>query len=361
MQAKEKIQREATQAIINNNYNGLLISAMRTGKTKIIIDAIRSYVGSILWITDKAKLRDEAIPLEIEKWNLNRKIDIICYNSIKNINKKYDLIILDECQRLSESNYGVIKDKFNDLLACTGTKPNNYKKLELYEKLELKEIFNLSVDEASSNKIIADYDIDIHYHNLDSKNKNIKVEYKDKKTKENKVFYTTELARYNYISLRIEESNAADNKFLRLNRMRFIGTLPSKEYQVSKYLSENLHKKIIIFCITQDQADRLCYNSYHSKSNQDVLDHFKNNLINHISVVNKIDTGETFTDIDEIILVTSNSSNIQSVQRIGRSLMFREGYKAKIKIFCTKDTVEEQWIYKALVDLSNTKINKIYE
>lgn len=357
---KEELQKEITKTIVDNNYNGMFIAAMRSGKSKMIIDALKLFKGSVLWVVAKSKARDEDLPLEFKKWKLPKKIvkniEIICYQSLKKIDRVYDLIILDEVQKLTQSNYNSIKDKYNNLLACTGTKPNKRSKNELYDKLSLKNIYTLSVDDAVDNDIISKYSIDIWRHKLNSIDNNIEVKYK-RGTKEYS-FFTTEAKRYSFLSSRIAEQSdlGRDTKFLKLWRMRFIGSLKTKEDIVTDYLVNNQDKRILIFCTSIDQADKIAL-SYHSKSDDSCYKAFQNKQINHLAVVNLADDSVTFHDLDEILLISSNSSNVQSVQRIGRSLLYKKDYVAKIIILCAVDTIETTWINLALSDLNPENIN----
>lgn len=360
---KEQIQKQASQAIRDNNFNGILLASMRSGKTKMIIDSLSTFKGSILWVVDKTKARDEQVPSELKKWKLNstvvKNIDLICYQSLKNLGRVYDLIILDEVQTLSEANYNQIVGKYINLLACTGTLPNNRNKLKLYDKLGLKIIYSLSVDDAVINKIVSKYHIEIWNHKLNSSDKNVEITYTTKdKVKKN--FFTTELERYNYISNRIDELSAyQDTKFLKINRLRYIGALKTKENIVSDYLVNNQNKRVLIFCSSKEQADRLSL-SYHSGTNEDCLNAFMNKQINHLAVVKMLNTSWTIHDLDTILILSSNSSKVESVQRIGRSLMFKKNHIAQIIMLCAYETVEKGWIEAALTDLDKSNINYVY-
>jgi superfamily II DNA or RNA helicase len=360
MISRNEIQKEATNKIIENNFRGIVIAAMRSGKTKMIIDALKSFKGSVLWVTDKQKLRDIDIPNEIKQWGDGYKFDIkiICYNSIPKSNpEKYDLVILDECQRLTHKGlHHLLKNK--RILACTGTFPNNYEKKELFKTLRLNIIYELSVDDAVDSGVIAPYEITIMYHKLDSISKNVEVKYKDSMGVD-KSFYTTESERYKYITRRIGLliDSGQPTKFHAINRMRFIGNCRSKERLALKILAENENKKILIFCSNIKQAEKITPLSYHSKTDDACLKAFMDDKINHLSVVDMVDTGVTFPKIDIILILTSNSSNVKTVQRIGRSLMYIENFIAQIVILCASDTVEKSWLEKALADLNNKNIN----
>lgn len=359
---KDKIQKEITECIINNNFNGLFEAAMRSGKTKIIIDALKSFKGNnILWITNSTNQRDVDIPSELKKWkNTAKNLNIICYQSIKNITKFYDLIILDECQDLTINHVNYLKNHYKNILACTGTIPNKKTKLDLYKLLNLKIIYRLSVDEAVENKLIANYKIEIWNHKLNNIDKNVKIEWK--KNNEIKSFYTTEQERYNYLSRRLAEliDLRKDTKFAAINRLKYIANTKTKLDIVTSYLSNNPDKRILIFCDNIEQAEKITLLTYHSKTDDSCLKAFKDGDINHLSTVNKVNTGETFTNLDEIIIIASDSSNVKTVQRIGRSLMFKHGYTAKIIILCAYETKEKEWLDKALLDLSNDNIVNIW-
>jgi len=355
-------QREATQAIIDNNFNGELLIAMRVGKTKIIIDALHKFHGSVLWITSKAKLRDEDIPAEFYKWygGIREDTEIICYRSTGSINKVYDLIILDEYQHVTLRDYNNLKGKFKNLLACSGTKPNKYDKLKIYNDLGLKVIYELPLEEAIDLNIVADFEVEIWKTELNNKDKNVKVEYLDRKVKPpiKKVFYTTELERYKYISRSIAEFKEVgkDSFFLNLRRLKYLGLLKSKEDIVHEFLVNNQDKKVLVFCVDILQAERITPLSYHSKTDDACLKAFLDDDITHLSVCNMVDDGRTFPHIDIILIIGSNSSNVQIIQRIGRSLMYKKDFKAKVIALCAENTIEETWLNRALSGINPDKI-----
>lgn len=165
---------------IENPAHGLLQLAPRIGKTKLGIEIIkREKPKKVLWITPNTKLRDEDIPTEFKQWkalSYLKKTDIICYASLANHTGNYDKIILDEYQDLTVANAKPLlngKIKYKTIIGLSGTHPKHKDKLDLYNKLELKSLAEMSIDEAVENKLIAPYKIRVIELDLDNTDKYI--------------------------------------------------------------------------------------------------------------------------------------------------------------------------------------------
>ena len=80
--------------------HGLLKFAPRVGKSRIICETIKkNKPKKILWVTVSTELRDVDIPKEIQRWIGKRylnKTDIVCYQSLGNLEGQYDMIVLDK-------------------------------------------------------------------------------------------------------------------------------------------------------------------------------------------------------------------------------------------------------------------------
>src|SRR5690606_15379569 len=135
---------------------------------------------------------------------------------------KYDKIILDEYQDLTENNADPLftgKIRYKSILGLSGTHPKHKEKLELFKKLNLSILSSMTIDEAVSKKLIAPYNIIVIECRLDSTNKRVKAGSKAKP------FLNTEQKHYNYLTRIINAklfSGQTVPQFFYLNRMRFI-------------------------------------------------------------------------------------------------------------------------------------------
>lgn len=152
------------------------------------------------------------------------------------------------------------------------------------------------------------------------------------------------------------------HKFQMLDRMRFIYNLESKK-EAAQYLLENFineDAKTIVFCGSIKQANELCgENVFHSSVKDTALIKFLNDLIKRLGVVEALNEGQNIENVEIEVVVQVNSNEKDIIQRIGRSVRYREGHVALIFIFCCKDTQDESWVTKALKNLDESRITEI--
>ena len=349
-------KREVIQEEILNSLppiaHGLLKLSPRVGKTNLTIKILnKEQCQSILWITPNTKLRDIEIPEEFRKRNslsLLSKIKIICWASLEEEKGTYDKVVLDEYQFITEKNAKPLLDgsiNYNSIIGLSGTHPRHREKLDILRSLHLFTLSEMSIDEAVDEEVIADYDILTIGFYLDNKDKYIAAGNK------NNPFFQTEAARYNYLTKRINDKKSngfAIPKQYIFDRLRFIYTLKSKE-DITRRLLSQLKGRTLIFTGGIEQAERICENTYHSKTDDKKLKLFLQRGIDILACVNAGGIGFTFEGVDNFIITQVNSdAKGDTTQKICRALVLQENYKAKIIILYAKNTVDEEWKNKAL-------------
>lgn len=343
--------------------HGILNLSPRFGKTKLVLDIVkRDKPKKILYVTPNAQLRDVDIPAEYKKWKMLtylKKTEIVCWGSLHKVKGTYDFVILDEVQFITPANsIGLVKKKikFNNIIGLTGTLPKHEEKLKLYEHLKLRVLNSVSIEEAVDQGLIADYDITIVECMLDNKDKYISAGSAAVKFKQ------TEQGQYDYYTKTIAKYKNEDRlvpTWLFLHRMRFLYTIRSK-YLVAKSLVSKLEGRTLIFTGGIAQAEWICPHYYHSKTDTTKLDMFLNGSINTLACVNAGGVGFTYRGVDNFVIVQVDSNKSgNSIQKIARSLVLQEGYKANIYILVVKDTVDETWKDSALEELNPDKITYI--
>jgi superfamily II DNA or RNA helicase len=214
--------------------------------------------------------------------------------------------------------------------------------------------FSYVTDDAIEDGILNDYQVIVHKLKLDNR-KNFM-----QKTKKGG-FPTSELASYNYWSERLLNANGGKEiQILRVMRMKALMSFPSKE-RYAKRLFESITDKVILFANTQDQADKLCDDSYHSgnKLSEVNLDRFKSGEINKLSCVLQLNEGVNIPNLKQGIIMHAYGNERKSAQRLGRLLRLNPDEKATIHILCYEDTVDETWVIQALAQYDQSKINWI--
>lgn len=361
----EKIQKEQKLIVdvLESPSHGLLCISPRVGKTKIAIDIIKKEKSKrILWVTPSTKLRDIDIPAEFKLWKALtylKRTDIICYASLENHVGDYDKIILDEYQDVTVANMSPIfkgKIKFKTILGLSGTHPQHEEKLMIYEKLNLKKLIDMSIDEAVEKGLVAPYRIEaiaceLNDRDLDQKAGNA-----------TKSFMQTELAKYEYMTSNIAyrlDRGLVVPKFFYLNRMRFIYDLKSKNSFAKKFVSK-LKGRTLVFTGGIKQAESICKNTYHSKTDDKDLQLFLDGKIDTLACVNAGGVGFTYRGVDNFVIVQVNSNKKgDATQKIARSLVLQEGYIANIYVLYVKDTVDEVWKESALKDFNAENVTHV--
>jgi len=381
---KDRVQREAVQAIINAGGRGIVVKATGAGKSRVpILYLQEKKITKVALIVPTEELRDNNWEKEFQDWgaeDIYLRIDRLCYASASKVEgNEYDLVILDECHHITPlSAIFFDNNVVKDIIALTATLPTDMIKKNILKGLGVNPVYTLSIDEAQELGLVAPFKIKVIYTRLDSTQKNVKAGSKAKP------FYQTEYAAYSYITRLINElqfedfekdgaifgvrrsltsSEQGKLKMLILKRMRLIYNLKSKTEMAKKLISELLDKddRTLIFCGSIEQAEELCPFHYHSKvkkSNND-LERFKEGKINQMSCVNALNEGINIPNLDKAIVAQVNSQELNLVQRIGRIIRIRPGHEALIYILCCKDTQDEVWLQKSLENFNSDNISYI--
>ena len=171
-------------------------------------------------------------------------------------------------------------------------------------------------------------------------------------------FYTSERKSYEYWTKRIVGAQSKkQEQIASVMRMRVLMDFKTKETYVKKLLGD-IEDKCIIFCNTQDQADRISKYSYHSSNvdSEDNLEKFKDGKISELSCVLQLNEGINIPNLRAGIIMHAYGNERKSSQRIGRLLRLNPTETAYIHILCYKDCVDERWVTEALQDLDPKKI-----
>ena len=360
--SRQDIQETAVKKIAGKKGHCLLNLAPRVGKTKIAIDFIKeSTFKKILWVAPSSEIRDKDVPEEFKKWKaltLLKKVTIIHWASLhKQDFSKYDFIVLDEYHLITEKNsIGLIKSKAN-MLGLSGTHPTEPEKLSILSTLKLRIAYKLSIDEAVSLGIVSPYRINIIEFNLDNTKAQIKAGSKTNP------FKTTEYKSYNYLSRRVSQLLYAGGKgamFMSLARQRALHTYPSRMEAAKKILNKiSKEERTLIFTYEIAQSDELCENTYNSKTDETKYNMFQKEEINRLALVNMASIGTTFRNMNNCVIVGTNSKAKNFEQKFCRILIPRENYKAEIYILCAVNTQDEKWVTSAIQNLNPDNIRYI--
>lgn len=358
-----QIQKKIVEMIPKQTRGRLLLSP-RFGKTKIIIDYIKKHkFNNILWVTPSAKLANEDILKEFIKWRAktySKNLETVTYASLDKVVGGYDLIVLDEEQHLTENNsINLLSGELSSysVVSMTGTPTKDPDKLKIINSLGLDTLYDVSIGEAVDMDILANYGINVVEIPL-SNIREIEV------GKQGSKFKVSEKDNYKFLCDSIKRSmynRTINKKFLLIKRLRTIKESPSKERTLIELLDLLKGQRNLVFCSSINQADRLFEHTYHSKTDDKDLIKFQEGIVNQIGMVNSGGTGFTYKSIDNLIIVQADSdTNGGTSQRIARTLLKQDDYKANIWILCLSNTQDEVWVKKTLenFDITKTKFLK---
>jgi superfamily II DNA or RNA helicase len=352
---REQIQDEALKAT-EDKQRCTIVLGTGVGKTYVGLKHMEKYFSplrNILIVAPKLSIIS-SWRYEAEKFGLSRVLENATFSTYLSLNKhnpaEYDAVYFDEVHSLLDSHRTFLNSFTGKVLGLTGTPPkhkNSEKGRIVSEYCPVA--FTFKADDAIESGIINDYQIIVHEINLDTA-KNYKVETK------NKSFMTSESQNYSYWGTRIDTS-AGQTHILRVMRMKAMMEYPSKE-RYAKELLNSISSKCIVFANTQDQADRMCKDSYHSNNpdSETNLQDFKVGNITKLSCVLQLNEGVNIPGLKQGIIMHAYGNERKASQRIGRLLRLNPDDKAIVHILCYIGTVDEKWVKEALEDFDQSKI-----
>lgn len=323
MKTKDIIGKEALNTMRTYSRCGVGIS-MGVGKTLIGLKHMEeNYHKDVKFLVVAPKKsifkswKDDA-----HKFNLEYLLNHIEFTTYLSLDKKsldYDILYLDECHSLLFSHDFWLNAYTGKIVGLTGTPPkfaNSEKGIMVNRYCPI--VYKYITDSAVEDKILNDYRIIIHMLDLDPA-KTLKVE------KKGKVWYTSEVASYEYWSNRIDNSTSKkEEQICTVMRMKALMDLPSKLY-LAKDLLENSPNKCIVFANTQEQADKLCKDSYHSNNplSEESLQKFKEGKVKRLSCVLQLNEGVNIPELKEGIIMHAYGNERKSSQRINIPVLFK--------------------------------------
>lgn len=358
---KGKEQEKILKIVKANNYNGVVIAPTGTGKGRIMVEIIKALKPkSVLYCCDNRDLRDKTFKEEVIKWGAEEYLDIIemqCYQTTyKYKDKKYDLLLADEGDFMVTPSYfkTLTNNKFKHALVFTATFTDDKKKT-IQEHLPI--IYEMVIKDAEDKQLVNKAQVYyVNYQLTDAEN----VKY----LKYNNKFKTL-LSGTNYgRKLTKKELNILD-AIGRQRRLFLSNTTSGAKAcrDLMKYLyKQDKNNRVLIFCNTTDQADKVCKVSYHGKNEDDGgLEKFNSGEVNMVSVVGKVDRGLNLKGVNNIIYQCCDKSKVKANQRTGRGRRLEVGKMLNIYFLIpyyydrrgwSKPTVIFKNVQKAAADLN---------
>ena len=164
---QDKIQEKIIKKIEENQYNGIVLSSVRSGKTRILLKTLESFIRDRNLENPKILVLYPFIDIkkswkkEIEILEFGFDITFSTYISFyKKIKEDWDIIIGDEAHLIPNENvlplFNQLKGKINNIIFASGTFSESTL-VSIYQNTGLKKIVDYSTENAINDGIISDF------------------------------------------------------------------------------------------------------------------------------------------------------------------------------------------------------------
>lgn len=374
---RDRIQQEIGECLHNETdlLSGIVYAGTGVGKTRVSINYLIKFrelykrIPRTLFVVPTTKLRDVDIPDEFRKWgceDLLSMTKLICYASLaKQEGEQYDVIILDESHNITDGNFEFFnRNKYDHILMMTATEPVDEEKRDLLEYLgPVRAEYNL--DEAVDDGVVKPFDIFVVRTDL-STERTVRIEPKSKAS-----FTTSEAKNYEFLTKQVNKfqyvywnNKTPGTEKLYMShvsrRARFIYDCKSKR-DVTKQIINLLPKdeKVLIFAKSIFSAEDICPFTYHSETDDKNLIAFNSGKIKRLSCVDALNEGVNLAGLSIAVIHQLDSNPKNLIQRIGRTLRFEKGKRAKIFITVARNTQDEVWLAKAIAPFDEANIHYV--
>ncbi len=341
---RDSLQDSFSLTIETSNYTGICKISPRFGKTLTVLNSLRTKED---WNIGISVPRESIINSWYKEMKIHNReflnLSIVCSRSLSKLNKNLDLLVIDECQKLSEKEIEIIKSLApKRLLFITGTL-NSKKELLYHQEFKLKTIIEYSIEKAIDDEIIADYEINV-----------IRCDLMPDERKQYDILTNNFMIYSNQAKL--DRRYVFPRNLAARKRMHFIYNCTSKVKKVEEYIKTIDERYIVFSANTKVNTILANKNRYDSKYKESNLDKFINGEINSLGVINMCDMGLSFPDLKLGVIQQIQSNEEIFLQRALRCCNLDKGKTARIFIFVCKDTVDEKWLESCLKDINEKRI-----
>lgn len=356
MTKKDEVQRRLINTIVASDFRGIVLSSVRSGKTRILITAIKEHCKienpRVLVLYPNIDIK-KSWEDECAKIRCPFEITYCTFISIEKVmNGDWDYVVFDEAHLIPEEHKlpiaGQMARHYTHVVFASGTySRNTLADLKINTMLPL--IVEFTTEEAIKEGLISDYTVYIHQYELNSIDKR-------QFGSGAKRWWSTDVKELNRLTGRVENSYGDAKMLAALSRMRFINSNDSLLLYVSKWIKKNPGMRFIMFTDNEKFGSKFRLPMYNSKSKDDsVLQAFIKGEINQLCLIRKGSAGVTYPNLDNILITSINSNGENLEQMLGRSLLFDTEH-SDIHIFVTDRQFQLNWLESALYNIEKSKI-----
>lgn len=302
--------------------------------------------------------------------DFSKRITIAIINSIRDkTDLLYDILINDEAHHSVSplAKQFLLNNIFNKRLFLTATLERSDDEHKfLTETLNIPILYNYTQRDAINDNLLNEYDLVLQSIELSIQERLKYTRYHD--------YILANFQNFNYDYKQVLQYMIRGNLKARelskvfSERKKIIFNAENKVIECIKLVSQHKDDKILVFTeeihiahkITHMLKDICKAQMYHSgmkKTQRDtVLQDFKDDKFNVLVSCKCLDEGLNVPSANIAIIVSGNSTERQSIQRIGRVIRYEQGKKAVIYMLFAKETKEEDWIKTRIQNLKYKSI-----
>lgn len=354
MRTKTQVQKEIVNDILESDFRGIVLSSVRSGKTRILLTAIKEHTKGhpkVLVLYPNIDIKNSWIA-ECEKIGCPMDITYSTFMSMEKVmDGDWDYIVFDEAHLIPEEHKlpiaGYMAKKYEHVIFASGTY-NISTLADLTIQTSLPLIVNYTTEQAISDGLISDYTVYIHQYELDPIQK--------RQFGSTRKWWNTDVNELLRLSKAIGTSFGDRKMFAALARMRFINSNGSLFDAVNNWIKANPGKRFIMFTENEKFGKKFKLPMFNSKSIDDsILQQFQDGTINKLCLIKKGSAGVTYPKLDNILITAINSNGENLEQMLGRSLL-TDTEHSDIHIFITNKEFQLNWLSSALSNIPDEKI-----
>lgn len=359
---KDEIQAEAYGAWIDGGMIGTVILGTGLGKTRLGGNIVRDiHPVSTLVVTSRVTL--------INQWreeiNLPN-VDYMCINTAYKVAGDYDLLIVDECHRsVSESFRSVYTNvKYKKLLCLTATLPT--KNLDFLLSVA-PVVYTKTIEDVRGNTdVVSDYFVYNLITEMDQKTASKYRLFSNLFT--DAAIHLSKVLKPGFDSIydmaKYYARSSQKNDLVKYCKQYWSGMTMRRAvlhnntakikvaHDVVHFLGPD--RKWLVACSNIEYAQMLqivlgglIYHSKMTKAEKEIaLEKFKSGEYNIMVGVKALNEGLNIPEIDSVLVVSGDSTELEAVQLLGRSIRAQHGKTAIMVNLTTIGTAEEKWVVK---------------
>jgi superfamily II DNA or RNA helicase len=368
----------------NIRGRGTLVMPTGTGKTRTAITAIQRVLTknpnlTIAIIVPTKVLKDQWLEQlhRIDDNLINKQINVYILNTAANHPFKCDFLIIDEIHRSNSITFRNLFLNCNPvlILGLTAT----YERLDGLEKQVVDHYCpvcdTITLQEAMDNNWLAPYKeykvlLNVDLTEYEQANREFLAHFSFFDFDFNLAmscitnpFAKQKIAKERGCDLKEVNAHAYAWKKALTFRKTFIANHPRKIEIAKEIIRYRKNKKIITFNSSVQQCESygsgyVVHSKQSKKKNKEILEQFAKQKTGQIHSSKMLIEGLDCPGLSVAIVTGFNSSKINHVQGIGRTIRFEEGKEAEIFYLVIKGTVEDNWYAKSSEGMNYIEITE---